>query len=121
MAIATTNEWNLLRRRKRLLGELRAVLSENLMRGSVVESSRKCGRPNCVCEREGKRHTRKSLSVNLGGKTRSVYLDAERDAVATSGTAAYRGMRELVDQLTEVNLALLSLGHTGQAKDDRPA
>lgn len=108
MPRAVVSEFELLRRRKRLLAELSQALCPELMRGSVVESSRKCGRANCVCEREGKRHRRTALSVNLKGKTRTIHLDAEREEVARAGVAAYGRLWTLLDELTGVNLGLLS-------------
>jgi DNA-dependent RNA polymerase auxiliary subunit epsilon len=108
MIVGTTTEWNLLRRRKRIVGELRQTLCSELMRGSIVLSSRKCGRSQCICEREGKRHPRTSLSVNLRGKTNSIYLDAEREGVARTGIEAYVRLWALLEELTEVNLALLA-------------
>ena len=108
MPKVVVSEFELLRRRKRLLAELSESLKPELMRGSVVESSRKCGRASCVCVREGKRHRRTALSVNLAGKTRSIHLDAEREGMARAGVAAYARLWTLLDKLTELNLALLS-------------
>lgn len=109
-APATTAEWNLVRRRDRLLRALRELLRSNLMRGSIVESSRSCGRPTCVCAREGKKHPRRVLAVKVAGRTRTIHLDVERAPIAAAATANYRRLWSLVDELTVANLALLAGG-----------
>ena len=40
------------RRRRHLHEQLRAVSGESLMRGSIVEWLRRCGRPKCACARD---------------------------------------------------------------------
>ncbi len=109
MLFTTTTEWNLSKRRQRLLREMRELLRQNVMRGTIVETSRTCGRRNCVCMREGKRHARMALSVNMDGKTRSVHLSSKRQAIAHAATANYRKLWQLLEELTEVNLKLLAL------------
>ena len=94
------------RKRERLLDELRHL--PDLMRGKVYERSRKCGRASCACASGGPRHAGLQLTVNLGGRTRSRYVRQGERAVVEAKLAAYRRLWELVDELTEVNLALLN-------------
>jgi len=114
--IETTTEWNLLRRRKRALRELRELLLSNVMRGTVAETTRRCGKTKCGCATdETKRHRRTTLSVNLEGRTRTVHLNAEHLAGAKEATGNYRRLWKLLDEVTEVNLALLRFP-AGQSK-----
>lgn len=93
------------RRRAALLGELHSL--PNLMRGTLYEPERKCGRASCACARGGPRHPTVRLTVNVGGKTRTRYVrKGERTAIEAM-IAAYRDLWRLVGELTEVNLALL--------------
>lgn len=93
-------------RRARLLDELHHL--PDLMRGKVYERERKCGRGSCTCASGGPRHSGLQLTVNLGGRTRTRYVrQGERGAVEAK-VRAYRRLWELVDELTEVNLALLN-------------
>ena len=94
------------RQRERLLDELRHL--PDLMRGKVYERSRKCGRASCTCASGGPRHAGLQLTVNLGGRTRSRYVRQGERAAVEAKLAAYRRLWELVDELTEVNLALLN-------------
>jgi len=78
------------------------------MRGKVFERERKCGRASCPCARGGPRHPGLQLTVNLKGRTRTRYVrQGERTAVEAK-VAAYRRLWALVEELTEVNLALLN-------------
>ena len=94
------------RRREALLAELRAL--PNLMRGTLYEPERKCGRPSCTCATGGPRHATLRLNVTLGGRTRTRYVRRSERARVEALLAAYRRLRKLVEALTEVNLALLN-------------
>ena len=93
-------------RRERLLDELHHL--PDLMRGKVYERQRKCGRAACACASGGPRHPGLQLTVNLGGRTRTRYVRQGERATVAAKVAAYRRLWELVDELTEVNLALLN-------------
>lgn len=108
--ISDLNEHNLRLRQKKLIRQIRDIVGKNLMRGSVVETKRSCGKSTCVCQREGKKHMSHSLSVNIRGKTQWIYLNEEREDLAQVLTHNYHRMWELLDELTLVNLKLLSVG-----------
>lgn len=106
------------RRRDALLEALRGL--GNLMRGSVVEMGVRCGRVGCECER-GEKHRKLHLSVNLGGRTRGCYLGRERAAAAAQWVAEYQRARQIINELTAVNLELLRGEHAGgRATRPRP-
>jgi len=94
------------RKRERLLDELRHL--PDLMRGKVYERERKCGRASCPCASGGPRHRGLQLTVNLGGRTRTRYVRQGERAAVEAKVAGYRRLWELVEELTEVNLALLN-------------
>jgi hypothetical protein len=109
MPIATTTEWNLRRRKQRALRELRELLRSNIMRGSIVETTRRCGKPNCACAKdERRRHARRTVTVNIGGRTRTVHLDDAHQPEVREATARYRRLWRVLDELTELNLKLLA-------------
>lgn len=114
MGIATTTEWNLRRRRRRALRELRDLLRANVMRGTVVETSRRCGKPNCACAKNvARRHGRRAVTVNLGGRTRTMHLDDAHLDEVKQATTNYRRLWRLLDELTDVNLRLLAYAAEG--------
>jgi len=93
-------------RRAALLTELQRT--PNLMRGIVYERQRKCGRPSCACAHGGPRHPGLQLNVTLGGRTRTRYIRQGERATVEAWIAAYHRLWELVEELTEVNVALLN-------------
>lgn len=93
-------------KRQHLLDELHHL--PDLMRGKVYERGRKCGRASCTCASGGPRHPGLQLTVNLGGRTRTRYVRQGERAAVEAKVATYRRLWEVVDELTEVNLALLN-------------
>lgn len=102
----TTEIARLQQRRQRLLDQLHEL--PDLMRGSLYERERKCGRAACTCATGGPRHTGLQLTVNVGGRTRTRYVRQGERAVIEGRIAAYRRLWEIVEELTAVNLALMN-------------
>jgi hypothetical protein len=89
----------------------------NLMRGSLYERGRKCGRPSCACAQGGPKHPTRQLLVSLGGTTRSRYIRLEEWAEVQALIATYDELWQIVNALTAVNLALL---HSAPPRPRRP-
>ena len=90
------------RRRRRLHEELQALSGEPLMRGSIVERLRRCGRPNCACARDPKaRHGGKFLTVHLEGRT---HLRPEDEARVQQAITAYDRVWAIINGLTACEL-----------------
>jgi len=102
--------------RERLLGELRGL--PDLMRGKVFERERKCGRASCTCASGGPRHPGLQLTVNLKGRTRTRYVRQGERAAVEAKVATYRRLWALVEELTEVNLALLNAVPLGEEEEE---
>lgn len=94
------------RRRRRLREEWRALSLEPLMRGSLVERWRRCGRPNCACAQDpGKRHGGKFLTVQLHGRTHAVHIRPEDEARVRAALDAYSRLWDLINELTACELS----------------
>ena len=91
-------------RRATLLEELRQT--PNLMRGTVYQRERKCGRASCTCATGGPRHAGVQFNVTLGGRTRTRYVRQGERAAIEAMVGAYHRLWKVVDELTEVNLLL---------------
>ena len=88
-----------------LLAEL-ATLS-CLLHGSWVERYSVCSRPECKCHR-GERHgPRHYLVINEAGRQRQKYVANSQVDAAMEGLAQYRRLQEIVDRITQLNLALM--------------
>lgn len=86
----------------------------NLMRGTLYEPERKCGRPSCTCASGGPRHTTVRLNVTLQGRTRTRYVRRGERAEVEAWVAAYWRLRALIDEITEINLMLLNATAAGE-------
>ena len=97
---------------KKLLKERALLLDEpatlpRMLHGSWVERFSVCSRAACRC-RSGQRHgPRHYLVVHENGRQRQKYMPNSQVAAAQAGRGEYRGVREIVDQITQINLALM--------------
>ena len=103
--MSNNTEKELQKERARLLAEL-ATLSR-LLHGSWVERYSVCSRPDCKCHR-GERHgPRHYLVVNEAGRQRQKYVANSQVKAALEGLAQHRRLRQIVDQITQLNLNLM--------------
>ncbi len=96
------------RRRHDLRQQLRALSVEPLMRGSIYERRRRCGRQGCGCAKDSKAlHPSKFLTVFLAGRTRGFHLRAEDEERAQKAITAYNRLWTVVNDLTACEVAEL--------------
>ena len=105
-------------RREALLARLHAL--PNLMRGTVYEKLRKCGRATCACAHGGPKHPTRQLTVTLGGTTRTRYVRRGELEQVRAWIATYQELWAIVEELTAVNLARLRGQHPGGPEGRRP-
>ena len=78
-----------------------------LLHGSWVERYSVCSRVDCQCRR-GERHgPRRYLVVNEAGRQRQKYVANSQVEAAMEGLVQYRRLREIVERITQLNLALM--------------
>jgi hypothetical protein len=94
-------------RRRRLLREqVRALSSGPLMRGSLVERLRRCGRANCACADDPRRrHGGKFLTVQLDGRTHALHVRPEDEPRVRAAIGAYTRLWKLINELTACELS----------------
>ncbi len=106
------------RRRRDLRARLRALSLAPLMRGSLVERLRRCGRPNCACARDPRqRHGGKFLTVQLGGRTNALHVRPQDEPKVRLAIEAYAKLWEIINALTECELSDLR----GEARERQRA
>jgi hypothetical protein len=94
------------RRRRGLHEQLRALTHVPLMRGSIVERWRTCGKPNCACASDrDARHGGKVLTVFLNGRTQSLALREADEARVRGAIEAYERAWRIISALTACELA----------------
>ncbi|MGH9669503.1 MAG: DUF6788 family protein [Terriglobales bacterium] len=95
-------------RRHALQQQLQALSGTPLMRGSVYERRRRCGRPSCACATHPKaRHASTFLTVFWAGRTRGFHLRAAEEERVQQAIAAYQRLWEIVNALTACEVAEL--------------
>jgi hypothetical protein len=95
----------LLAQRTALLEELSSLTY--LIHGSWFERFSTCSRPNCSCH-SGKRHgPRYYLVIQEPGHQRQKYVPNLQVAAAKEGIEQYHRLQEIVEEITQINLALI--------------
>jgi hypothetical protein len=93
-------------RRRGLREQLRALTYEPLMRGSIVERRRKCGKPNCACATDPQaRHRGKVVTVFLDGRTRTMPLRSGDETSVRAALEAYQRAWRIINALTACELS----------------
>lgn len=93
-------------RRRRLARQVPDL--ERLLRGSLVERYKKCGKPGCHCVHSRGHGPALYLSVTLApGQTRSYYVPEEQRRRIERYLGNYRKLRDVVEEITAVNRELL--------------
>lgn len=94
------------RRRQQLREALVSLSYEPMMRGSLVERRRKCGRRNCACAKDdAAKHPGLHYSVRLRGRLESMYVRPEEEADVRAAIAAYGRLWDILTELTECEVA----------------
>lgn len=76
------------------------------MRGSVLQRTRRCGKPNCACASDPKaRHGGLYLSVHLDGTTTAVPLRADDVSRVRDAIERYERLWRTLTELTECEVA----------------
>lgn len=94
---------------RRATSRLRQLLNEpGVLRGSLVEARRRCGKRSCRCAvDEDARHRALILCVSLDGKRTSIYIPPDWEARVREWVGRYGEIRELVEQLSRSSLQRL--------------
>src|SRR5471030_1235868 len=94
------------RRRQALLRRLPPLKS--ILRGSLIERYKSCGKPGCKCA-EGPGHGPKYyLSVSFPGRRPQMdYVPQADHADVTERLANYHRVREIIEEICEINRELL--------------
>jgi len=94
------------KRRRALLRQLPPL--QEILRGSLIERYKRCGKPGCKCA-DGRGHGPKYyLSVSYPGlRPQMDYVPQESHAQAAEFLANYHRAREILEAICEINRELL--------------
>ena len=101
-----TSAAELRRRRRRLLGDMPPL--ERIMRGSLIERYKRCGRPGCHCA-NGRGHGPKIyLSVSVSGERPQMdYVPNARADEVRELVDNFNRAREILNEVCAINTELL--------------
>lgn len=108
--------------RQQLLAEMTQV--GDLRRGSIAETYRRCGKPNCICAQPGQRGhgPRYLLVTKVGGRTRAVDLHPGPELRKVQREVAnHRRFRALVQQVIEANEQICAVRPVLSPDTEQPA
>lgn len=74
-----------------------------------------CGKANCACKKEGKRHTAYQYSYKIGGKQVTVNIPKEYARQVEKQVLANKELSKIIRQIHEINLKIL-FQQTGKGK-----
>ena len=94
------------RRRKQLLRQLPAL--DTLLRGSLIERYKRCGKPGCKCAK-GRGHGPKYyLSVSFSGSRPQMdYVPQADYPEVLERVTRYHRVREILEKICQINRELL--------------
>ena len=79
-----------------------------ILRGSLIERFKRCGRPGCKCARGVGHGPKVYLSVSMPkARPVMVYVPQEHRSQVEQFVANYRQTRKLLDEIAAINLELL--------------
>lgn len=104
MAISTSE---LRKNRQDLIGQL-AAFDGKILRGSLIESYKKCGKPGCKCATGTGHGPKHSMTVNFPRrKPENDYIPLEYVAQVKEYVSNYHRFKEITEQICMINREIL--------------
>jgi len=92
------------RKRKELMDELASL--GNLIRGTLVHTTRKCGVKGCHCMNGGAKHPVVYMTISTHrSRNRTVHVERSIESRVAAGIAAYKRAWEIIEELGVLNMA----------------
>ena len=88
----------------RSLGEAGVFMS-----GSFIEKRWKCAKPDCICNRTGKKHTAYAVTSKAKGKTKSVYVPVGMAEEVKGWVREYRRIQRTIREASALAEQLIRL------------
>ena len=88
----------------RSLGEAGVFMS-----GSFIEKRWKCAKPDCICNRTGKKHTAYAVTSKVKGKTKSVYVPVSMAEEVKGWVKEYKRIQKTIREINMLAEQLIRL------------
>ena len=80
---------------------------DNVIKGSIIEMKRFCGKKNCKCAKTKITHKSLFLSFRYKGKTKMIPIKKEQILEIKARISNYKELKAAIDELTRINAELL--------------
>ena len=77
--------------------------------GSLVATTRKCGKEGCACHHNGPKHPVLFLTWKEAGKTISLYIPRQLESAVKEWAQNYKKLKALIRQVSEVQKQIVRL------------
>ena len=79
------------------------------MPGSFVEKRWRCAKPECICNRTGKKHTAYAVTSKVRGRTKSVYVPVGMAEEVKGWVKEYRRVQKTIKEIGALAEQLIRL------------
>jgi len=94
-------------KRQQLMDKIDA-LEGKVLRGSIIESYKKCGKPGCKCERGEGHGPKYSMTVNFPKRRpENDYIRLEQITLVKEYVTNYHQLKDLIEQICIINRTIV--------------
>lgn len=79
------------------------------MSGSFIEKRWKCAKPDCICNRTGKKHTAYAVTSKVKGKTKSIYVPVDQAEEVKQWVQEYKRIQKILKEINALAEQLIRL------------
>jgi len=94
-------------KRRRFVSKITSL--DPWIEGTFVSTSRRCGKKNCACHREGPKHPVLYLTWKEKGKTLSLYVPRRWEVEVRKWVENYKKLKSLIREVTLLQRKLIGL------------
>lgn len=80
----------------------KVIHEQGMLRGTLLQRKRVCGKPSCRCTR-GQKHESLYLVISEAGRTRQLYVPKEWEATVRQWVQGYRQAQELLEEISRLH------------------
>ena len=96
--------------RRQIAAKIRSLgEAGTFMPGSFVEKRWRCAKPDCICNRTGKKHTAFAVTSKVKGRTKSVYVPVGMADEVKGWVKEYRRVQKIIKEIGALAEQLIRL------------
>lgn len=80
---------------------IKLIHQEPFLRGSLVDSTFKCGKDNCWCKRTNKGHPACYLSMRVGSKRKMIYVPKDRESLIRGWVKNHKDIIKGIEKISK--------------------